>query len=94
LLLYAYEQFAARPTLDIDFMGKRISNDKESVKAAFREICEYQWVSSKEFYADKNMETHWRSFLNKLRYQETLPFETVVQEITDWLRPYWEALKS
>ena len=28
-LLYAYEQFVARPTLDIDFMGQHINNDKE-----------------------------------------------------------------
>jgi hypothetical protein len=40
------------------------------------------------------METRWRSFLKKLHYQETLPFETVVQEITDWLRPYWDALNG
>lgn len=39
-LLYAYDKFAARPTLDIDFMGHRINNDKENIKLAFREICE------------------------------------------------------
>ena len=26
-LMYAYEHFAARPTLDIDFLGTHISND-------------------------------------------------------------------
>lgn len=26
-LMYAYERFAARPTLDIDFLGKNISNE-------------------------------------------------------------------
>jgi predicted nucleotidyltransferase component of viral defense system len=231
-LLYAYEQFAARPTLDIDFMGTRISNDKESVKSAFREICEIEYIEdgvvfhadtiatddiavekkypgvritvdaqldsirqaismdigfgdivvpspvdldypvllsgfpathivaysletvvaekfqtmvvrstlnsrmkdffdlyrikrmhhldestlseaikatfqnrgtkydehhilfSGEFSADKDMETRWSSFLKKLHYQETLSFETVVQEITDWLRPYGNALND
>lgn len=39
-LLYAYEKFAARPTLDIDFMGARINSDKEDIKSAFRSICE------------------------------------------------------
>lgn len=39
-LLYAYEKFAARPTLDIDFMGDRINSDKEDIKSAFRSICE------------------------------------------------------
>ena len=38
-LLYALEQFRARPTLDIDFLGDKISRDKEFVKMAFEEIC-------------------------------------------------------
>ena len=37
--MYAYERFAARPTLDIDFLGNNISNEGESIVAAFREIC-------------------------------------------------------
>lgn len=38
-LMYAYERFAARPTLDIDFLGIHISNDGERIAEAFREIC-------------------------------------------------------
>ena len=38
-LLYAFERFAARPTLDIDFLGHNISNEGNIVIAAFREIC-------------------------------------------------------
>ena len=34
-----YEHFAARPTLDIDFLGTHISNDGERIAEAFREIC-------------------------------------------------------
>ena len=30
-LMYAYERFAARPTLDIDFLGTHISNDGERI---------------------------------------------------------------
>lgn len=37
--MYAYEKFAARPTLDIDFLGNNISNEGSSIIAAFREIC-------------------------------------------------------
>ncbi len=37
--MYAYERFAARPTLDIDFLGNNISNEGESIISAFREIC-------------------------------------------------------
>lgn len=38
-LMYAHEGFAARPTLDIDFLGNNISNDGKRIVAAFREIC-------------------------------------------------------
>ena len=31
-LLYAHERFLARPTLDIDFMGYHIDNNKENIK--------------------------------------------------------------
>ena len=37
-LLYAYDEFLPRPTLDIDFMGNHISNDKDAIVAAFKEI--------------------------------------------------------
>lgn len=35
LLNVAHEKFAARPTLDIDFLGNNISNDSERIVAAF-----------------------------------------------------------
>ncbi|MCR4964273.1 MAG: nucleotidyl transferase AbiEii/AbiGii toxin family protein [Bacteroidales bacterium] len=38
-LMYAYERFAARPTLDIDFLGNNISNEGKSIMSIFREIC-------------------------------------------------------
>lgn len=38
-LMYVYECFAARPTLDIDFLGTGISNEGEAVVNAFRTIC-------------------------------------------------------
>ena len=38
-LMYAYERFSARPTLDIDFLGKNISNEGASIVAAFKDIC-------------------------------------------------------
>lgn len=39
--MYAYEKFAARPTLDIDFLGNNISNDSYSIIAAFKEYVQY-----------------------------------------------------
>lgn len=38
-LMYAYERFAARPTLDIDLLGCDISNDCVAMVSIFREIC-------------------------------------------------------
>lgn len=37
--MYAYEKFAARPTMDIDFLANNIGNEGESIISAFREIC-------------------------------------------------------
>lgn len=37
-LLYAYEEFLPRPTLDVDFLGTHINNDKEAIIRAFKEI--------------------------------------------------------
>lgn len=37
-LLYAYNRLGARPTLDVDFLIKNISNDKEHIKGVFLEI--------------------------------------------------------
>lgn len=37
-LLYAYNEFLPRPTLDVDFMGTYISNDKAAIVTAFKEI--------------------------------------------------------
>lgn len=38
-LMYAYERFSARPTLDIDFLGSNISNEGEKIINVFKEIC-------------------------------------------------------
>ncbi len=38
-LMFAYEQFAARPTLDIDFLGVNVSNDEGNIVKVFQEIC-------------------------------------------------------
>ncbi len=37
-LLYAFDEFMPRPTLDIDFMGRRIDNDKANILTAFKAI--------------------------------------------------------
>lgn len=39
VLMYAIEQDYARPTLDIDFLGHEISNDRNELIKVFAEIC-------------------------------------------------------
>ncbi|MEZ4983604.1 MAG: nucleotidyl transferase AbiEii/AbiGii toxin family protein [Saprospiraceae bacterium] len=41
-LLYAYEREASRPTMDLDLLGLRISNDKDEMKAVFQAICQIE----------------------------------------------------
>lgn len=41
-LLYAHDGFQARPTLDIDFLARRISNDAENIKGVFQKICQIE----------------------------------------------------
>ena len=41
-LLYAYNQFKSRPTIDIDFLAKSLSNDKEHIKTVFNKILSIQ----------------------------------------------------
>ena len=38
-LLYALDGFKARPTIDIDLLGERISNDRDSLKRVFQKVC-------------------------------------------------------
>ena len=38
-LLYAYDQFKARPTIDIDLLGNKISGNQDDLKNVFAEIC-------------------------------------------------------
>jgi predicted nucleotidyltransferase component of viral defense system len=42
VLLYAYERESSRPTMDLDLLGLRISNDQEQMKAAFQAICQIE----------------------------------------------------
>lgn len=38
-LLFALDGFNARPTIDIDLLGERISNDRTNLNMAFQKIC-------------------------------------------------------
>ena len=54
-LMYAYEKFAARPTLDIDFLGSNISNEGESIGYAFKEICSVPFEEDGIYYDVENI---------------------------------------
>jgi Domain of unknown function (DUF1814). len=41
-LLFAYEKFLARPTLDMDFSANKISNNMQNIRNAVAEICQIE----------------------------------------------------
>ena len=84
-LMYAYERFAARPTLDIDFLGTHISNDGELIAEAFREICA---VGCKEdgvlFAGDKIVSQNITEFKDYHGVRLSIPvaMDTIAQVLT------------
>lgn len=84
-LMYAYERFAARPTLDIDFLGTHISNDGERIAEAFREICS---VDCKEdgvqFDSDKIVTQNITEFKDYHGVRLSIPvtMDTIAQVLT------------
>lgn len=84
-LMYAYERFAARPTLDIDFLGNNISNDGERIVSAFREICaipcEEDGVAfDKENITAKNI-TEFKDY-HGIRLSIPVTMDTIAQVMT------------
>lgn len=84
-LMYAYERFAARPTLDIDFLGTHISNDSNHITEIFREICA---VDCKEdgvqFACDKIVSQNITEFKNYhgVRLSIAVKMDTIAQVLT------------
>ena len=84
-LMYAYERFAARPTLDIDFLGTHISNDGKRIAEAFREICA---VDCKEdgvlFACDKIVTQNITEFKDYHGVRLSIPvaMDTIAQVLT------------
>lgn len=86
-LLYAHEQFKARPTLDIDFMGDRIDRDKQNIKQAFQEICRIECPEDGVIFdsgddqiklEDITLEKEY----NGLRVHLTAHMDTIVQKVS------------
>lgn len=56
-MLYAHDGFQARPTLDIDFMARRISNDAENIKGVFQNICQVECEEDGVTFDSNSIET-------------------------------------
>lgn len=84
-LMYAYEGFAARPTLDIDFLGSNINNSSERIIAAFREICSFPCEEDGVWYDVDNIGsktiTEFKDY-HGLRLSIPVKMDTVSQVLT------------
>ena len=49
---------------------------------------------TEEFFASKDRQSFWNGFLRKIRYHESIDFQTVGLVIRARLQPYWESLKD
>lgn len=84
-LMYAYERFAARPTLDIDFLGTHISNDGERIAEAFREICSIDCMEDGvKFACDKIVAQNITEFKDYHGVRLSIPvtMDTIAQVLT------------
>lgn len=84
-LLYAYERFLARPTLDIDFMGHHIDNDNENIKRIFTEICAIQYEQDGVNFHANTLRTDDIAIENKypgVRLTLTATIDTIRQNIS------------
>jgi len=54
-LLYAYEKFLARPTMDVDFRADKINNDINIICEAVAEICKIVCPDDGVVFDDKNI---------------------------------------
>lgn len=55
-LLFALDRFKARPTIDIDLLGERISNDKDNLKVVFEKICSIECEDDGVFFDASSLE--------------------------------------
>ena len=49
---------------------------------------------TEEFFASKDRQSFWNAFLRKIKYPESIDFQTVGLLIREWLQPYWESLRD
>lgn len=49
---------------------------------------------TEEFFASKDRQSFWNGFLRKIKYPESIDFQTVGLLIRERLQPYWESLRG
>lgn len=84
VLLYAHEQLNARPTLDIDFLGNSINNDKKIIEEAFSEICSISYKEDGTVFDTDSIETkeiNENRVYKGIRLHVTAQLDTVRQKI-------------
>lgn len=84
-LMYAYEKFAARPTLDIDFLGNNISNEGVTIVAVFKEICSVPYEEDGINYDTDNITaqniTEFKDY-HGIRLNIPVRMDTIAQVLT------------
>lgn len=84
VLLYAHEQLNARPTLDIDFLGNSINNDKKIIEEAFSEIYSISYKEDGTVFDTDSIETkeiNESRVYKGIRLHVTAQLDTVRQKI-------------
>lgn len=84
-LIYAYERFETRPTLDIDFLGNNISNDGSVIINAFKDICSFSYeedgvIFDTEHITAQNI-TEFKDY-HGIRLSIPVKMDTIAQIIT------------
>lgn len=84
-LIYAYERFEARPTLDIDFLGNNISNDGSVIINAFKDICSFSYEEDGVIFDTKHITaqniTEFKDY-HGIRLSIPVKMDTIAQIIT------------
>lgn len=84
-LLFAYEKFSSRPTVDVDFLGQNISSDKKHIKDVFSNICTQPCSEDGLVFDNENILVD-DIMINKenkgVRVQLTAHLDTIVQRIS------------
>lgn len=84
-LLYAYDRFDARPTVDIDFLGSNISRDIENIKSVFNEILSCEFPEDGVIFIPESL-TASEITVNKeyhgVRLMVSAKIDTMIQPVT------------